>query len=118
MSFQKSEENRVCFKISFYQKLVVWTSFDSQKEYAISFSIDIQVFGENFRREFAAVTPFFIGGFRLCLENVPCALLDSKFEQGWKLRPGLILRKSCDLRVVLLEGVAPFPCRAGPSTSH
>ena len=41
MSFQKSEENRVCFKISFYQKLVVWTSIDSQKEYAISFSIDI-----------------------------------------------------------------------------
>ena len=78
----------------------------------------MQVFGENFRREFAVIIPFFIEEFRLWLENVPCGLLDSKFEQGWELQSGLILRKSCDLRVVLLEGVAPFPCRAGPSISH
>lgn len=31
MSFQKSEENRVCFKISFYQKLLVWTKFQQSK---------------------------------------------------------------------------------------
>lgn len=76
----------------------------------------MQVFGENFRKEFAAVTQFFIGGFRLLLENVPCGLLDSKFEQGWNLQPGLILRKSYDLRVVLLEGAAPYsPPELGPS---
>lgn len=70
-------------------------------------------------RSLLLLTQFFIGGFRLLLENVPCGLLDSKFEQGWNLQPGLILRKSCDLRVVLLEGAAPCsPPELGPSIFH
>lgn len=67
----------------------------------------------NFRREFAAVTPFFIGEFRLWLENVPCGLLDSKFEQGWKLQPGLIL-ESHVTQSSAMEGAAPSHTELGP----